>query len=188
MQGASRRQGSFPCQAAQRRRRAFSQQPGGAGRFGRIPLSQSACCARTAARPAPRTAYRIGHAAGAKIALTGPRAAIPCVGRWSNCRPAPRRPRLRPRTTPCRSGGFPYSSWHDSFRQPIRRYPAPFAKRQPGCVTTDMLAWRFGMRNSKLSRHAVRAHFVLRGGDSRCRPLRGRPSAPSPHGPAEVVP
>jgi len=63
MQGASRRQGSFPCQAAQRRRRAFSQQPGGAGPFGRIPLSQPACCARTAARSASRAASRIGLAA-----------------------------------------------------------------------------------------------------------------------------
>jgi hypothetical protein len=56
MQGAVRRQGSFPCQALQRRRRAFPQQPEGTGRFERILLSRAACSARTAARPASRAA------------------------------------------------------------------------------------------------------------------------------------
>jgi len=40
---------------------------------GRLPLSQSACCACTAARPASRAAPRIGLAAGAKILWTGPK-------------------------------------------------------------------------------------------------------------------
>ena len=37
---------AIPCQATQRRRRAFLQQPFGTGRFGRIHLSRAACSGR----------------------------------------------------------------------------------------------------------------------------------------------
>ena len=42
---------AIPCQAAQRSRRAFSQQPFGTDRFGRIPLSRAACSGRHCGAP-----------------------------------------------------------------------------------------------------------------------------------------